>query len=138
MLYKKKVVLVVYLKIINNSEIDMKYKLSADLRSVITAKNVNGEDIYLPDHIRYGVIFGADEAQLDRELAQENAPRELAELELNAFSAWDDVVVAPAGVRYAAIIVYMPEEVENEANTRDDHLPRAELGITVYAQQITE
>ena len=137
-LYEPGYTQVVYLKIINNSEIDMKYKLSVDIRSVITAANAEGEEIYLPDHLRYGVIFGAEEAELDRELARGHAEREMAELELDTFTAWDDEVIPPEGVRYAAIVVYMPEEVGNEANTRDDHLPEVELGVTVYAQQTTE
>ena len=134
-LYEPGYTQVVYLKVKNLSTIDVEYKLAVDLRSVVTAKNVYGSEIYLPEHLRYGVLFGAEEAVLDRELAQLNAPRELAELKLNMYSEWDEVIMPPDSERYVAIIVYMPEEVGNEANCRDDHLPECELGITVYAQQ---
>ena len=137
-LYEPGYTQVVYLKIINNSDIDMKYKLSVDIRSAVTALNVYGDEIDLPEHLRYGVIFGADDAELDRELARENAPREMAELELDTFTVWDNAVISPAGVRYAAIVVYMPEEIDNAANCRDDHLPEVELGVTVFAQQTTK
>ena len=36
---------------------------------------------------------------------------------------------------YAALIIYMPEEVGNAANYRGFVEPRVELGITVFAQQ---
>lgn len=134
-LYEPGYTQVVYLKVKNLSTIDVEYKLAVDLRSVVTAKNVYGSEIYLPEHLRYGVLFGAEEAELDRELAQLNAPRELAELKLNMYSEWDEVIMPPDSERYVAIIVYMPKEVGNEANCRDDHLPECELGITVYAQQ---
>ena len=37
--------------------------------------------------------------------------------------------------RYAALVVFMPEDVDNVANYRDDVPPTVELGIAVYAQQ---
>jgi len=38
--------------------------------------------------------------------------------------------------RYVALIVWMPEDVGNEANyMRGSVVPRVELGITVFAQQ---
>ncbi len=134
-LYEPGYTQVVYLKVKNLSTIDIEYKLAVDLRSVITAKNVYGNEIYLPEYLRYGVLFGAEEAELDRELAQLSAPRELAELKLNSYSEWDSVIMPPDSERYVAIVVYMPQDVGNEANCRDDHLPEVELGITVFAQQ---
>lgn len=136
-LYEPGYTQVVYLKVKNASTIDMQYKIAVDLRSVITAKNVYGGDIYLPNYLKYGVIFGASEADLDREIAVANAPSDLAELALNSYSEWDGVIMPPEGERYVALIVYMPSDVDNEANCRDDHLPSVELGLTVYAQQTT-
>jgi hypothetical protein len=36
---------------------------------------------------------------------------------------------------YAALVVYMPEEVNNVANYRGASVPKVKLGITVHAQQ---
>jgi len=36
---------------------------------------------------------------------------------------------------YAALIVYMPEEVGDVANYRGITVPKVELGVTVFAQQ---
>lgn len=36
---------------------------------------------------------------------------------------------------YAALIVYMPEEVGNKANYRGFDVPQVKLGIKVFAQQ---
>ena len=42
---------------------------------------------------------------------------------------------AGENAHYAALIIYMPEEVGNAANYRGFVEPRVELGITVFAQQ---
>ena len=47
----------------------------------------------------------------------------------NTFEAGEDP-------HYAALIIYMPEEVGNVANYRGDTVPEVELGITVKAEQI--
>ena len=36
---------------------------------------------------------------------------------------------------YAALILYMPKEVGNEANYRGGDIPTIDLGITVFASQ---
>lgn len=135
-LYEPGYTQVVYLKIRNNGDINMKYKLSIDARSVITATSVLGNEIYLPNYLRYGVVFSDSETMLDREIAKSSAGRDMAELKLNAFSQYDDVIVAPGQERYIALIVYMPTSVGNAANYRGDTAPAVDLGLTVYAEQV--
>lgn len=134
-LYEPGYTQVVYLKVKNNGTLDMDYKLSVDVRSVKTAIGVLGNEIYLPNYLQYGVLFGADEATLTRELARDGAVKEMAELALNDFSQWDTVTLTPGAERIVALVVYMPEEVGNAANHRGTTPPRVELGLTVYAEQ---
>ncbi len=135
-LYEPGYTQVVYLKVKNICEIPMNYKLSLDVRSVTTAKNVFGSDIYLPNYLRYGVLYGDSEASLTREQAQtDSSIREMADLALNTYSEWDSVTLSPGQERYVSIIVYMPQEVSNVANYRGNTVPTVEMGLTVYAQQ---
>ncbi len=125
----------VYLKITNNGNVDFEYRLSVDMLSYVDATSVNGTNLHLPEFLRFGVIFGATEAELDRALARENAVQDMEAYCLDTFCQKDTVTVEPGQVRYAALVVFMPEEVDNAANYRGTDVPQVDLGLTVYAQQ---
>lgn len=135
-LYEPGYTQVVYLKIKNNGGIDMKYKLAVDVRSVTTATSVLGNEIYLPNYLKYGVVFADSETMLDREISQQSAVRDMAELKLNSFTEYDSVIVAPTKERYAALIVYMPTTVGNVANYQGTTAPDVNMGLTIYAEQV--
>lgn len=138
-LYEPGYVQVVYLKVENKGDVPFDYKLAVDVDSVTVAQSMLGNDIYLPNYLKYGVLFGADEAELDRELARVLAdkpfPAESADYPLNMYSEKDSVTVDVGDERFIAIIVRMPEEVGNAANYRGETVPKVELGITVTASQ---
>ena len=125
----------VYLKITNNGDVAFNYKLSVDMLSCMDSVSVFGTTLHLPEYLRFGVIFGASEAELNRTLARENATKDMEAYCLNNYSQVDTVTVEPGQVRYAALVVFMPEEVGNLANYRGTDLPQVDLGLTVYAQQ---
>ncbi len=137
-LYEPGYTQVVYLKVKNISGISMNYRLSADIRSVTVGRSIFGSDIYLPNYLRYGVVFGDAEADLTRESARETAENEMEELTLNSYSEWDSVTLSPGEERYVTLIVYMPEHVDNFANYRGDAVPSVEMGLTVYAEQAAD
>ena len=57
-------------------------------------------------------------------------------LMLNQYSKTDTQTVPAGGKRYVALIVFMPEDVGNEANYQTgEKVPSVELGLTVFAQQ---
>lgn len=137
-LYEPGYVQVVKLKIENSGNVDFDYKLSIDVDkpSVVLGINEEGQSIYLPDFLKFGVIFSDTEADLDRDtaklLAQLDAAIALEDYteirSLNSNSTEDNA-------EYAALILYMPEEVGNVANYRGDAVPRIELGLSVLASQ---
>lgn len=136
-LYEPGYTQVVYLKIENAGNVDFNYRLSVTESDYRDSQTKTGLLIHLPDHLKFGVIFAASEPELDRELARMNAGLDLAQLcDLSTYSQEDDVTMTSEDVRYAALIVYMPESVGNEAN-HDPNMdaPYVELGVTVYAQQ---
>lgn len=138
-LYEPGYVQVVYLRVENKGDVPFEYKLSVDVNDVIVAQSVLGNDIYLPNYLKYGVVFGADEAQLNRETAkmigEKEFPEETMKFPLNVYSEKDSVVLQPDDERYIALIVRMPEEVGNAANYRGVTVPKVDLGITVKASQ---
>ena len=137
-LYEPGYTQVVYLKVENAGEVDFTYKISVNVSNYVDSINVYGQKLHLPNYLRFGVLFGAEEAELTRQLAQSSAEEEMDQLssKLNTYAKVDDVVVKAGQTRYIALVVYMPEEVGNEANFRSDvGAPVVELGITLYAQQ---
>lgn len=138
-LYEPGYVQVVYLKVENKGDVPFEYKLSVDVNDVTVAKSVLGNDIYLPNYLKYGVLFGADEAELTRETAKVIAENEFSgetmNFPLNVYSEKDNAVLQPGSERYIALIVRMPEVVGNAANYRGTTIPRVDLGITVKASQ---
>lgn len=127
---------VVYLQIENAGNVDFDYKLAVDVLDYNTSTNVLGKSFCLPPYLRFGVCFGADEAELDRRLAQELAQNDLDRYRLNTYSQIDPITVRGGDIRYAALVLRMPTWVGNEANYRKGaDQPRVDLGITVFAQQ---
>lgn len=138
-LYEPGYVQVVRMKVENQGDIPFEYKFSVDVNDVTVGKSVLGNDIYLPNYLVYGVLFGDSEAELDREIANALATRDFAAITgnypLNTYSKIDDVVLKPEDVRYVTLIVRMPDEVGNQANARGNVVPTVLLGLTVTASQ---
>ena len=138
-LYEPGYTQVVYLKIDNTGDMDFNYKVAVTVHRSEVGYNALGEEIYLPNYLRYGVVLGTTEEEViaqvqDRLTARGNAFHDGA-----ALGTWSEpspyTFAAGEDSHYAALIVYMPEEVGNAANYRGTHQPRVELGITVSAQQ---
>ena len=135
-LYEPGFTQVVWLKIENKGTVDFDYKLSVDVNSYSTSINYYGASFCLPPYLRFGVVFGDSEPELERKLAQAMATHSLDDLRLNTYSEKDPVTVLAKQTRYAAVVVYMPETVGNEANYQKGYdPPQVNLGMTVFAQQ---
>lgn len=138
-LYEPGYTQVVYLKIENNGDVDFNYKVAVTVDKVITGKNAWGEDIYLPKYLRYGVVFAESETALQEEVKNRLEARSHAPNDWGTLGTWSEISQYTFNVggnaHYAALIVYMPEEVGNAANYRGFTEPRVELGIAVFAQQ---
>lgn len=136
-LYEPGYTQVVYLKIENKGDVDFNYKLSVTVEDVIEAVGVWGNDIYLPDYLRFGAVFAESEAALQEKVADRLTARNHAQMQ--PLDTWSEVSEYTFEVKedphYAALIVYMPEEVDNIANYRGGTMPQVELGIAVKAQQ---
>lgn len=136
-LYEPGYTQVVFLRIDNIGEIDFNYKLSVDRNSYHDSVSVLGTTLHLPKYLRFGVIFAEDEPTLARKTAQALTELEMMDtLLLNQYTKIDDHTVQTGESRYAALIVFMPEHIGNEANYKTGaSVPWVKLGLTVYAQQ---
>lgn len=138
-LYEPGYTQVVYLKIDNLGDIDFNYKIAVTVEDYTNGKNAWGDEIYLPNYLRYGVVFAETEAELEQMVRDRLESRSHAPNDWGPLGTWSEISPYTFEVgedaHYAAIIVYMPEEVGNVANYRGFVEPRVELGITVFAQQ---
>lgn len=140
-LYEPNYTQVVYLRLDNAGDVDFQYRLLVDSYNYTDSVNVYGNNIHLANYLKFGVIFGEDEPQLQREVAQTLATEDRESVlsqfgSLGRYYKDGDTVLPAGGSRYAAIIIYMPKEVGNEANhARGVTPPQIQLGVTVYAQQ---
>ena len=135
-LYEPGYTQVVWLKIDNKGDVDFNYKLAVTVEKVSVGVNAWNDPVYLPDYLRYGVVFGQTEESVQQQIAQRIDAQTIAPY---ALSTWSEIspytFEAGETPHYAALIVYMPEEVGDIANYRGAAAPKVELGITVFAQQ---
>ena len=144
-LYEPGYTQVVYLKIDNNGEVDFNYKVAVTVAGAKIGTSILGNTIYLPDYLRYGVVFAETEDALLQMVDDRLEARANATNEWGTIGTWSVVspytfevqkkANDPQYAHYAALIVYMPEEVGNAANHIAGYPPQVELGITVFAQQ---
>ena len=137
-LYEPGYVQVVRMKVVNSGDVDFDYKLSIDVddSSIILGENEQGQTIYLPNYLKFGVAYGSDEIELEREIAKEMAPLD-ADIYLDGYTDLRslDANTTKDTTDYVALILYMPESVGNVANYRTDKIPTVKLGVTVLASQ---
>ena len=138
-LYEPGYTQVVYLRIDNTGDMAFNYKMAVTVEDADIGQNAWGDDIYLPNYLRYGVVFGETEAQVQAQVKDRLAARAEAPQDWGELGTWSQVspyTFEPnEDYHYAALIVYMPEQVGDIANYRGAIQPRVELGITVHAQQ---
>lgn len=138
-LYEPGYTQVVYLKIDNMGDVDFRYKVAVTVQDFTNGKNAWGEEIYLPNYLRYGVVFAESEQALKEKLKDRLDARSHGQSDWCTLGTWSEVspylFEAGENAHYAALIVHMPEEVDNAANYRGFQEPQVILGITVFAQQ---
>ena len=141
-LYEPGYTKVVYLKIENNG-IPVDFKVSVTANSWVDGRNALGNAIHLPSYLKFGVLVDTNLTDLTaavnavggRPDARTIAALDMDDYEsLNHYSS-NSVPLEANETKYAAIVVYMPEDVGNIANYAEDNQPSVNLGVTVFASQ---
>lgn len=142
-LFEPGYVQVVYLKIKNDGTVPFNLSMAVNVNGCVEATNVFGQRFMLQDYLKFGIINDIEEqdiidGKLERETA-ENATnmslKDIADMPLHNY-ATETTELGPGETNYVALVVRMPEEVDNVANYRGETVPKVELGITVKADQI--
>ncbi len=125
---------VVYLKVDNLGTVPFDFKTAVSVTDYTLATNVFGQTFQLQEYLRFGLTTAETEAALDEIVETRDLARELAKMPLNNYETKTAELGAKSTV-YMALVVYMPETVDNVANYRGDVIPRVELGLIVTATQ---
>ncbi len=126
---------VAYLKIANEGNLGLKALFTVNFSKQVAGTSVEGNEIKLSNYLMYDLIpITEGEFYADRDDA-----RDAAVTNAKNIATEQNEVTLPAGSPdlYYALVVYMPEEVGNEANYRGDAIPSINLGVTLIATQLT-
>lgn len=134
-LYEPGYVQVVWLRIENRGTLDFTYKTAVSVTDYTPGVNVYGNSFDLQEYLLFGLVTAKTEAELEAKLVDRDAAVANANMELNYYTTDESLI--PAGeVEYMALIVRMPEAVDNIANYRDGMIPKVELGLIFSATQL--
>ncbi len=133
-LYEPGYVQVIYLKVENKGDRAFDFYTAISVKGSTTAINVFGQKFWLHEHLKFGVAIAGSKAEMEEAVSSREKANAIATMKLQNYST-DVAPLAPGETAYLALVVRMPEEVGNEANYREDDIPKVELGIIVKAEQ---
>jgi len=126
---------VVYLKVVNEGTLALKYNLGINIFNEVAGTNVYDQSFKLSDYIRFGVKDN---------VTTKYATREDAIAAVDASSAFIREAYSKSSAleskaeEVVALVVYMPTDVDNEANYKTGTIPPSiDLGINLVATQQT-
>lgn len=136
-IYEPGYVQVVYLKVVNKGTVPFDFKTAVSVTDFTEATNFFGKKFHLQDYLRFGLATASSEQGIYEMVATRDLATEVANMPLSNY-ATNSASLAAGGTVYMALIVRMPENVDNVANYRGDVIPRVELGLIVTATQQTD
>lgn len=143
---------VAYLKVSNAGNLALKYILNVALTGETVGTNVNGERFKLSDYLMFDIVENIDgktAAFADRAAAIAACPdAKTLRASLIGNNHGDGFVtgtltpadnVATTDEKYVAVVIWMPKEIQNEANPMPGSVaPFIDLGVSVVATQIAD
>ena len=134
-LYEPGYVQVVYLKIENKGDRAFEFYTAVNVNDCTVATNVFGQQFLLQDHLKFGTVTADTEQKMKASIPNRKTAAQIAGMPLHNYDT-TTAILAPGETSYLALIVRMPEDVDNVANYLGNDIPKVELGITVKADQI--
>ena len=128
---------VAYLRITNAGSLSLKYQLRVNPFNEVTGTSVEGNEIVLSNILKFAATEPSENAltKYTRESAQAAALAGNG-TKLTQYTT-EVVTMAPGDVQYVALVVYMPEEVGNEANyLTGTTAPSIEFALDLRATQV--
>lgn len=133
-LYEPGYVQVVYLRVKNTGDVPFDFKTAVSVEDYTEATNVYGQKFLLQDYLKFGLVTADEEEGLDTLVAVREQAKKYADKPLSNY-ATNYAELDAGDTVYMALVVRMPEEVDNVANYRGSPVPRVELGLIVTATQ---
>ena len=132
-LYEPGYTQIVYLKVENNGTVPFYFNTAINVREYKVATNVWGQEFNLKDYLRFA-ITSADTH--DEMVATLDTREEIRALKTEALTSYatQKVELGVGEEAYVALVLRMPESVDNVANY-DKTSPWVKLGVTVEATQ---
>ena len=132
---------VVYLRLSNLGTLALKYELAINIVSETPGTNVAGDEFYLSDYIKMGVVENIDGQNNPYSKDAAGRAKAIAEATnatiISEGYVADGEMAADADDLYLAVVVYMPTSVDNVANyLTDTDAPEINLGINLIATQL--
>ena len=131
---------VVYLRVSNAGSLALKYKFAIHVADKVIGQTADGKEIDLSNFIKFGVV-AAPETAYSQDAAGRAAAREAVATDAQLISAGyskEGAMVKNADPEVLAMVVYMPEDVGNEANHgTGKQAPSIDMGISLVATQDT-
>ncbi len=137
-LYEPGYVQVVYLKVENKGDTPFNFYTAVNVNGCSQATNVFGQTFLLQDYLKFGLKVADTEEAMKNSISDRKVAEEVANMPLHNYYETDTAKLDPNATKYIALIVRMPEQVNNIANYRGSTVPKVELGITVKADQIID
>lgn len=137
---------VVYLRVVNKGSLALKYQLGVSVNEEQIGINKDGETFKLSDYVMFGVAetdVGANTYQFsaynktdaDRKAARDSVKDTAAIIGLGYRSKPAVLNADTNKIDYLTMVVYMPEEVGNEANAQPGKEASINLAIDLFAVQ---
>ena len=133
-LYEPGYTQVVYLRVTNLGDVPFDFTSAVLVKDYTVAINMLGQSFLLQDYLRFGLVAAPTEAALDALVGDRDQAKTYAQMPLNNYES-KKAALDPNETVYMALIIHMPENVNNVANYRGEIVPRIELGIIVTATQ---
>ncbi len=127
---------VVYLRVKNAGTLALKYQFGINVASKKIGKTAEDADIDLANFIKFGVVEA--EATFGDRAAARDAVKDSAVLISDGYSSAEGHLTAGNTSKMLALVVYMPEETDNNANHGTGKTaPEIYMGINLVATQDT-
>ena len=137
-LYEPGFTQVVYLKVENKGDVPFLFDTAVSVTDYTPGVNMFGQRFYLQNYLLFGVVSNDNEQALYDTLADRDLAKTIANTGLGNYASEESTLLEAGGATYMALIVYMPEHVDNVANYREGTVPKVELGVIVRATQLTD
>ncbi len=136
-LYEPGYTQLVYLKVDNKGSVPFEFKTAVSVTDYKTAFNVFGQEFNLQDYLKFGIQTFNDENAMDTALENRELARSVATMDLNHYST-KPAILQPGKSAFVALIVHMPEGINNIANHNGNSVPEVKLGVIIKADQVVD